>query len=210
MEVRFQKCLVACQHAGLMAWSVLSGLLDECAERVEGIHGCHGVEVHCAKCVHAGVCHVACKEVELVRIGNWGTCRIRCRLAGLDAQSVEQLPCAMQCVGRDAGKLGHVDSVAAVRASGLDAMQEDDSIVPLADSDVEVRDSIEPISERSEFVIVGGEQRSAPAFSNGFRNRPCQRQPVKCACSPPDFIKYDEAAVGWRGGECWRSPSFQP
>lgn len=140
--------------------------------------------------------HVACKEVELIRIGSRGGCRIRRCLAAFDTEGVKQLPCAMQRVGRDAGKLGHVDSVTAIGASGLDAMEEDDSIFPLADGDVEVCDSIETISERSEFVIVGGEQCSAPSFGDGFRNRPCQRQSIERTCSSPDFIKYDEAAVG--------------
>ena len=60
---------------------------------------------------------------------------------------------------RDAGEAGDLDAVALIRPAFDDFSEEDDLVVPFADSDIEVADAGEAGGEFGEFVIMGGEQR---------------------------------------------------
>ena len=120
---------------------------------------------------------------------------------------------------RDDHRLRHpreprdVDAVGAVRGAGLDAVQEDHPVAPLAHRHPQVDDAGQRDRELRQLVVVGREERArraALAVRAGAR-RPPTRSPARrrSRCRGRSRRGGRGSAVR-RGGGCWRSRSSRP
>src|SRR5687767_1835348 len=94
----------------------------------------------------------------------------------------------------DAREARDLDSIAFVGTAFDDLAQEDDLVVPLADSDVEVPDAGKPAGEFGEFVVMGGEKSFGPALVvEVFHDGPGEAETVEGAGAAANFVEDDEA-----------------
>ena len=108
----------------------------------------------------------------------------------------EDAPGARDHRGREPGEPGDLDAVRAVGAARAHLVEEDDLVVPLLDRHVEVRDAGQPLGERGQLVIVGGEHHLGPlpALVQLLRHRPGDGEAIERGGAAAHLVEEDEAA----------------
>ena len=118
------------------------------------------------------------------------------RVGHLDlAEQLEHFLRARDRLARQAGEPRDVDAVAAVGASGHDAVEEHDLVVPFAHRDMQVGHRRQRVGELGELVVVRREQRARAARGEGLGDRPREREPVERAGAAADLVEDHEAAL---------------
>ena len=113
---------------------------------------------------------------------------------------------AVQDAGGDSGQTRDMDAVAFISTAGNQFVDKDDLVVPLADADIEVMNTGQPLGQLGQFVVVRGKESFGTALiMQILGDAPGQAQSVKGTGAAADFIKDDEAPLGGavENGRCF-------